>query len=230
MAYAPESTRASIRAALRCRVDMIELDVQVTRDRRLVIFHDHTLDRTTDGRGLLARRRYAELARLDAGAWFAPRFAGERILLASQVLRAIPAPCRINLELKRTMQPAVLIRRLVRCVRWTGTVRRVLVSSFDAGLLARLKQADPRIPRALLCARRPQPALRKAVRLGCTAFHPHYSLITPSLVEAAHAAGLRVHTWTVNRVRDARRLLDMGVDGMVSNVPDRITAALRRRR
>jgi len=229
VAYAPESTRAAIRAALRCKVDMIELDVQVTRDGRLVIFHDRRLERTTDGRGLLVRHRYADLARLDAGSWFASRFAGERILLASQALRMIPAPCRINLELKSTRRPVLLIRQLARSLRWTGTVSRVLVSSFDARLLARLKQADRHVARALLCSRQPWRALRRAVRLNCVAFHPHYALITPALVTAAHAAGLRVHTWTVDRARDAARLAAMGVDGITSNAPDRLAAGRRRR-
>jgi glycerophosphoryl diester phosphodiesterase len=152
---------------------MIELDVQMTNDHRLVIFHDERLDRTTNGRGPLTHRRYRDLAGLDAGAWFAPRFAGERILLVSQALRLIRPPCRVNLELKRTRRPAALIHALVRGLRWTRAGRRVLVSSFEASLVARVRTCAPRLPIALLCRRRPWAALQQAVRLGCVAFHPH---------------------------------------------------------
>ena len=224
-AAAPESTEEAIRLAFRLRADMVELDVHMTADRRLVIFHDDRLDRTTDGHGLLRRRRYAELARLDAGAWFASRFAGQRILLLSQALR-VARSHRVNLELKGTAQPRQLIERVVRCLRQARATTRVLVSSFDVSLLARLRRAQPRIALALLCRWRPRPALERAVRLGCVAFHPHASLVTPALVRDARAAGLRVHTWTVEDPRQARRLVRLGVQGLVTNVPDRIRRAL----
>jgi len=218
-AHAPENTRAAIRKALTLGADMVELDVQLTKDSRLVIFHDEHLDRTTNGRGRLSHRRYHELARLDAGSWFAPRFAGERILLVSQALRFVTPPHRVNLELKRTARRNLLIRRLVPCLRWTRRLTRVLVSSFDAALLARLRAAEPRVVRALLCRDHPRRSLRSAIKLGCIAWHPHKSLVNASLVRQAHAAGLRVHVWTVDRVQEARRLLRLGVDGLVTNGP-----------
>ena len=223
-AEAPESTRAAIERAVRLGADMIELDVQMTKDGRLVVFHDTRLDRTTNGRGWLSQWRYRELARLDAGAWFAPRFSGERVLLLSQVLRLVPRSSQLNLELKRTARKAAVVHRVVRCVSRTGAVRRVLVSSFDAGLVKRMKAAHPRIARALLCRRRATRALRRAIALECVAVHPHASLVTPALVAQAHRAGLRVHAWTVDRLSEARRLIRMGVDGLVTNRPDRLRA------
>ena len=212
-ACAPESTGASIRRARALGVDMIELDVQVTADDRLVIFHDDRVDRTTNGRGPLARFRYAQLARLDAGGWFSPAFAGERVLLVSEAIRLIRPPCRINLELKSTAKPARLISQLVHSLRRAKAGPRVLVSSFDPSLLARMQRAGPGIARA--------------IGLSCVALHPHVSLVTPPLVDRVHRAGLRLHVWTVDRLRDARRLLTMGVDGIVTNRPDRIGPALR---
>jgi len=147
--------------------------------------------------------------------------------LASQALRAIPAPCWINLELKRTTHPALLIRRLIRCLRWTRARRRVLISSFDARLIERVAEAQSRIPRAIICSRRAPAALRQAVRLACVSLHPERSLITPQLVRRAHDAGLRVHAWTVDTPAQARRLIGLGVDGLFTNAPDRIGAAIR---
>lgn len=218
-ADAPESTAAAIRRAVAIGVDMIELDVQLTRDGRLVIIHDDRLERTTTGRGRVSGRSYRELARLDAGSWFSPRFRGERILLMSQALEVMSRRCRANLELKRTPQPARLIRQFVRGVRRLKATSRVLASSFDLSLLRWLRRAAPEIASAALCARQPQPALRQAIALGCVAFHPRAHLVTPSLVEQAHAAGLRVHVWTVDELPEARRLRRCGVDGLFTNRP-----------
>ena len=229
-AEAPESTRAAIQRAVALRADMIELDVQLTRDARLVIFHDERLERTTNGHGHLADWSYADLARLDCGAWFAPRFSGQRMMLVSHVLQETPTSTRINLELKRTARPLPLIEGFVRCLRWTRAASRVLASSFDASLLERLQRADARVAKALLCRHRPGPSLRTAVRLGCTAFHPHASLVTRRVVDDAHASGLRVHAWTVDEPQEARRLIDLGVDGLVTNRPDRLDAVCHPKR
>lgn len=221
-ADAPESTQAAIRKAFLLGADMVELDVQLTKDKRPVVFHDDRLERTTTGTGRLSDWRYRDLARLDCGTWFAPQFAGERMLLLSQVLRLATPPHGINLELKRTSHPTTMVRKVAQCLHWTRTVSRVLVSSFDVPLLARLKVMSPRVARALLCRRRPTRALRQAIALGCVALHPHRSLVSPTLIKQAHASGLRVHVWTVDRLDEARRFVQMGVDGLVTNVPDRL--------
>src|SRR3989338_5919092 len=137
-ATAPEGTRAAIRAAIQANAGMVELDVQMTRDGRLMIFHDERLERTTNGSGRLNAMRYAQVAGLDAGSWFHPRFADERMLLVSQALRLIPPSIGVHLELKRTSQRRALLQRLTRLIRWTRQSRRMVVSSFDAALLAPL--------------------------------------------------------------------------------------------
>lgn len=226
---APENTAAAIRLAFRQGAHLVELDVQLTRDKRLVIFHDDRLERTSTGRGRLASWLYRDLRRLDTGVWFASRFAGERPLLVSQALTMCPPACGVNLELKATSHAADLIARLIRCLRWTRMRRRVLVSSFDGDLLARLKAAAPSVPRALLCARRPWQALRRAIALECVAFHPHHTVTTPALIQQAHGHGLRVHLWTVDAPGEAKRILRMGADGLVTNVPRRLRGILQGR-
>lgn len=208
---------------------MVELDVQLTRDRRAVVFHDDRLERTTTGRGRLAQQPYRLLRRLDAGSWFGPAFSGERILLASEALALVKPPRRINLELKRSRQDrtTALADHVCRILRRTGSVRRVLVSSFDARLLARAKAALPRLAIALISRRASGRELRRAAQLGCRSWHPHRAFITPVLITRAHAAGLRVHVWTVDRPREAARLVRMGADGVFTNVPHRIRGALR---
>jgi len=218
-AAAPEGTRAAIRGAIRAGAQMIELDVQMTRDGRLVVFHDDRLERTTNGSGWLRELSYAQVARLDAGSWFHPRFAGERVLLVSQAIRLIPQRMRINLELKRTSQRQAVLRRFVRTVRWTRSARRMLVSSFDPALLEPLCR---RVACALLCQHGPERSLQQAVRLGCAAWHPHVSLATPARIRRAHRAGLQVNVWVVDDPRRARRLIRWGADGIVTNDPGRL--------
>ncbi len=215
-AVAPEGTRAAIEAAVRAGAHMIELDVQITRDGRLVIAHDDRLDRTTNGRGRFTDARYADVARLDAGSWFHPRFARQRILLVSQAIRLTPSRVGLNLELKRTAR-ARLLRRVPS--------RRLLLSSFDPGLVRPM--AGRRFSRALICRRHPDRSLGQAIRLRCDAWHPFHALVTPRRIERAHAEGLRVHAWTVDHLPRARRLLRMGVDGIFTNDPGRLAALFR---
>ena len=218
--HAPESTRAAIRAALAARAHMIELDVQMSRDRRLVIFHDDTVSRTTDGTGRLSEMPYRTLSRLDAGRWFHRRFAGERILLASQALALITPHARVNLELKATIHPESLIRTIIRLIRSRHAASRVLLSSFEIPLVKRLRSSG--LFRAVICSKDPRTALRQAIRLGCQAWHPSVKIVTRAHITEAHRAGLRVHVWTVDDLRTARRLMDWGVDGLFTNDPVRL--------
>ena len=222
-ATAPEGTRAAIREAIRAHADMVELDVQMTRDGRLIIFHDERLERTTDGSGRLSAMRYAQIAGVDAGSWFHPRFAGERVLLVSQALRLIPPRMGINLELKRTRQRRALLQRLTQLIRWTRKARRLVVSSFDAALLAPLSH---HLACALLCRRHPERSLQHAIRLRCVAWHPHISVATPARIRCAHAAGLRVNVWVVDDPGTARRLIRWGADGLFTNDPARLRKAI----
>ena len=205
---------------------MVELDVQMTRDRRLVVFHDDRVERTTNGSGRVTHVAYRQLARLDAGRWFHPRFTGERILLLFQALRLIPAPMRVNLELKCTRTPQRLVERFIRIVRSAPVSRRrVMVSSVDARLLRRLR--GTRWPLALICRRNPEESLHEVIRLRCAAWHPLLTLVTPLRIQRAHQAGLRVHVWTVDRIPQARRLVRWGVDGLFTNNPAHLIAGLQ---
>lgn len=203
---------------------MIELDVQMTSDGRLVVFHDDRLERTTNGSGVLARTAYRQLAALDAGSWFHPRFSGERILLVSQAVRLTPQRVRINFELKRTIRGQVLSQRFLQLMRQLRSCHRLLVSSFIPELLQPF--TSTRMARALICRSTPDRSLKHAERLGCCAWHPFHQLVTRRIVERAHAAGLRVHAWTIDDPLRARRLLQWGVDGIFTNHPARMVRSL----
>lgn len=199
---------------------MVELDVQMTLDGRLVVFHDDRLERTTNGTGRLIDTRYARLSRLDAGSWFHPRFAGERVLLVSQAVRFVPRRVRLNLELKRSPRRPALLRRLLRLARRRRLAQRILFSSFEPRLLRPLRSAG--FPVALICRKAADRSLRQAAQLRCDAWHPFHALLTRRRILKAHATGLRVHTWTVDDPKRARQLVRWGVDGVFTNHPARL--------
>ena len=221
-AVAPESTRAAILEAIQARSHMIELDVQMTQDERLVVFHDERLERTTDAVGRLANVRYSQIAHLDAGAWFDDRLRGEQILLLSQALKLIPGRVGVNLELKTTKNYIAMLHRLALLLKRQRAQahRQVLLSSFDSKLINYALLAG--YNRALICRNDPELSLRKAMHIGCSAWHPAYELVTPRLVAEAHSIGLRVNAWTVDKVEIARRLIRWGIDGLFTNNPARL--------
>src|SRR5205814_5101727 len=141
----PENTLAAFRRAVELGADMIELDVQLTRDGEVVVFHDATLERTTDGAGAVSDRTLAEIRRLDAGAWFGPAFRGTRVPTLAEVLAAVGLP--VNVELKPVGDDGLEARALA-VVESAGALARVVFSSFDAGALERLRACAAGAPLA----------------------------------------------------------------------------------
>ncbi|MBI2093758.1 MAG: hypothetical protein HYT88_03435 [Candidatus Omnitrophica bacterium] len=223
-AVAPESTAAAILAAARCGAHMVELDVEMTKEGRLIIFHDERLERTTDGKGQVRHTSLMALKRLDAGSWFHPRFRQEKVLLVAEALSLLPSWMGVNLELKRTRQKAALLQRLEKLITRIHFQQRLLFSSFDPGLLKPI--CKPAIPTALLCRQEAERSLRHAIRIGCAAWHPHWEMATRHRIATAHAAGLRVHVWTVDKPVLAHRFRQWGVDGVFTNNPALLNRSL----
>ena len=150
----PENTLTAFRAAIAAGADMIELDVHLTRDNEVVVIHDDTLERTTNGKGNVAEKTLAELKSLDAGSWFNSRFAGERIPTLAEVLEIARNRILVNIELKKgknfpyTMEE--LADRTLAVVEKAGMTDQVLFSSFDPAAVNRIRRRNPRLPIALI--------------------------------------------------------------------------------
>ncbi len=231
---APENTLASFAAAIELGVDGVELDVHLTSDGQVVVIHDNTLERTTDGRGLVSDFTLEELRRLDAGAWFRPTFGGERIPLLAEVIELTRGRCSLQVEIKGT-SPGIA-ERTAAVLRDGGVLADTLVTSFTHVLLPAVKQAEPRLRTGTLFGStmlpedhrsRVQEAINLAHWAQADAIDPHFRMVTPELVEAAHRAGLEVATWTADDPDDMRRLIAAGVDRMTTNVPDVLLALPR---
>jgi glycerophosphoryl diester phosphodiesterase len=241
---APENTLAAFRMAIELGADAAELDLQATKDGVVVVIHDDTVDRTTDGRGRIGDLTLADIKRLDAGAKFGAAYRGERIPTLRELIDLVKASgnrrFRLNLEIKfaegREGQPADLEERVLAVLRETGFLARVITQSFHHASAAKMKRLAPTIPAGLLVGQRRQPtdpvAAVREHRVDY--FAPHYSLVTPDLLRTLHGAGIPVVTWTVNDPADMRRLIAMGLgalpgDGMISDYPDRLVDLRRTR-
>ena len=225
---APPNTLAAFRRAAELGADGVELDVHLSADGVAVVIHDGRVDRTTDGVGRVADLSLAALEELDAGAWFDPAFAGERIPTLDEVLAEIGGRLLVNVELKappgRTRELEATVAALVER---RGLAERVLVSSFSPSALRRFRRIMPGVPLGLLYAPGPfswAARLRAWLMrdLRCEAIHPHWSLLRPAVIRRAHARGQRVFTWTVDEPDVARQLAAWGVDGVITNHPGRL--------
>jgi glycerophosphoryl diester phosphodiesterase len=201
-----ENTIASFKKALQCGADGFEFDVRRCGDGRLVVIHDETIDRTTNGRGLVANRSYEELRRFDAGF-------GESIPLLSDVLEIFGRQCLLNIELKdpgisEDVKKLVLERRLER---------HVIISAFD---WEQLQHFGPEISIGLLSSKL-ENLISAARDLRAAAIHPRRDLVTRSLVCEARDAKLQVNTWTVNDPGEMSRFRELEIDGIFTDFPER---------
>jgi glycerophosphoryl diester phosphodiesterase len=227
---APENTLAAFRLAAEMGADAVELDARLSADGAVVVLHDQTLDRTTNGTGSVSDRSLAELKTLDAGAKFDPRFAGQRIPSLDEVFETIGGRLLINLELKNYERVFDrLAEGVIRIVRRHALERRVLLSSFNPFALRTARRLAPDVPRALLVWQGQNGWMTAALRRLTTfeAYHPQDSMTDRATIAEQHARGRRVNVWTVNDVERMRELLLLGCDGLITDVPEVARQAVR---
>jgi glycerophosphoryl diester phosphodiesterase len=214
MGYAPENTLASFQLALEMGAHCIELDVYAV-DGELVVFHDDTLERTTNGTGTVMGQTFTALRQLDAGS-------GERIPTLDEVIRLVDKQAGINIELKgpNTADPVMETITRMRSAGWSDEL--ILVSSFDHAQLARARELDPGVRLGALYFESPAKGLVDVRAMGAYALHPGAWFVDESLVAEAQAAGLKVYVYTVNEPAEIERMRQLGVDGVFTNYPDRV--------
>ena len=198
-AECPETTLASFQSAIDLGVDVIECDVHLSEDGGLPVIHDHLLDRTTNGSGLVRDQTMAELKRLDAGSWKEPRFAGERIPSIGEVLDLARGKVGVAIEIKNLPLPyAGIEEAVVSAVKNADMVADVVVISFDHRCLKRIGEMEPEILTGVLEASRPVDVLRVMDDAQADVFCPHWASIEPETAAELHAAGKLIGVWTVD--------------------------------
>jgi glycerophosphoryl diester phosphodiesterase len=237
---APENTMAAFRLAAGLELSF-ELDVQLSRDGKLVVIHDEILDRTTDAKGRVSEMKADELAALDAGSHFSSLYSGERVPLLSHVLERFGGGRPIIIEVKcreHPCRPGEISGKLVQLLREKGLSGNVLVGSFNPLVLWEIKKLDPSIVRAQIYsdfASSEIPFYQKFAykNLLFNRFaSPDVLMVKHSLVNAGymkkmHGRGYRVFAWTVDDAAEMRRLKSLGIDGIITNDPVLLLEVMR---
>ncbi|MBI5877976.1 MAG: hypothetical protein HZB53_10010 [Chloroflexi bacterium] len=230
---APENTLAAFRNGIALGADVIEMDAHLSRDGVLVVIHDPTLERTTDGKGSVADRTLAELQALNAAARFGDgRYERQPVPAFTQVLDLLrDNRVRAEVEIKAPPQGryAGIEAQMVQALSERNLLGRVSISSFDFGVLADVKRADASAHTvALMTAdffRRipvdmPAQVIAAAQAAGAGAIAVNKDYLTAAMVQEAHARGLLAEVWTVDSEAEMRKFAVMGVDGIITNRPD----------
>ena len=221
---APENTLAAFRSAVALGAPMIELDVQLTADGRLVVLHDATLDRTSDGRGAVAQLTLAEVRRYR----FDRSHPGQYELEDVGVLEfgeavdfMVGHDLDLNVETKEHGPAAAEVNDLVAAIlREAGWTERTLVSSLNHSAMAAMKAQHPDLRTAIAFVERFDDLIGYARGCRADVLHPHHSLVDEEFVARARAAGFGINVWTVDDPVEARRVMALDIDGMMTNRPD----------
>lgn len=217
----PENTLASFRSAIELGVDMIECDVHMSADGELVVIHDHTLDRTTNGSGLVAQHTLAELRELDAGG-------GERLPVLAEVSQLARDRVGLCVEIKQIPIPYPdLEEKLIAQLRDLDTLDQTAVVSFHHGAVRRLKELEPRLAAGVLEGARPIDPVAILRSADADIYSPHYGAMDPELVEQVHAAGGVVGVWTVDDAAAVAWCQACRPDSVFTNRPRDILPAFR---
>lgn len=229
-AYAPENTMAAFRKGKELGADLLELDIQLTKDGHVVVFHDEALERTTNGKGLLAGHTLAQLRELDAGSWFGPQYAGEPIPTFEEVAAwAAAEGVRLNVEMKSGPYPHFDIALAVKVVEILETYGRIedsLCISFDHILIAEVKRRAPGLACAVNYTARLVDPVGVARAAGADILNIHRQFVSPEIAAIAHKAGLGLQCYC-DDPEQAKFFTRIGVDFMDSDHPDVIRAAVR---
>jgi glycerophosphoryl diester phosphodiesterase len=224
MGHRPENTLASYEHALELGADWIELDVHLSRDGALIVIHDETLDRTTNGHGLVRDHTLAELKQLDAGSWFSPKYASQRIPTLGEILDwARARDTVVDIEIKNApLYYEGIELAVVHALERAGMSDQAIVISFDHASVKRVKEVSGgRVATGVLYGCRPLDAgVPLARSAGADALLPHWAYVTAEDVARAHAEGLSVAPWASSDPDVLRSLIANGVDAIGTNHPD----------
>ena len=214
--YEPENTLLSFKKALELNVNMIELDVHVCKTGEVVVIHDDKVDRTTDGKGYVAKKTFQKIRTLDAGK-------GQKIPTLQEVLDMVNRKAKINIELKGkgTAKPVFgIIEKYVKEKAWLYD--DFLISSFNRHELQKFYQLNPKVRLGILIGRTAVGFERIAKKIHAYSVNAKMELVNKNFVDDARKKGLRVFVWTVNDFKDMERMKLLEVDGICSDFPDRL--------
>ena len=224
--YEPENTLASFQKALNMQVDGIELDVHLSADGEIIVIHDETIDRTTNGKGFVNALSLRKLKAFRIDGKYDPRHLAEltqQIPTLKEVFDLVNQDCFINIELKSyevTDKVVALIEKYVTKKGWKYD--QFLVSSFDWNALQQVAFLNDKIPIGVLTETDLDLALAFAKFIQAKSIHPHFHLLTKENTAQMQKKGLQVFPWTINELEDIQKIKTFNVNGIITDFPNRI--------
>lgn len=228
--YAPQNTLPAFKESVAIGTDGFETDVHMTRDGKIVICHNYTIDETSTGKGTIADMTLEQLKRYDYGSYYSKNFEGTEIPTLDEFLSFVETTdiSVLNIEIKPPKQSETgIVKETIRLVNEHGLHDKLLISSFDPRLLVEAKKLDSSIKTGFLYSPKSPTtptmfwrATKYAKSLGCDALHPYFLFVTEKYVKEAHDAGIMVNPWTVNLPEAIDKMLKVGVDGIITDLPD----------
>lgn len=225
-AYAPENTIAAFDKAVEMKADYIEIDVQRSKDGKLVVIHDTTVDRTTDGSGKVGNLTFKELRNLDAGSWKGEQFTGAKISTFDEILNRYHGKIGILIELKAPeLYPGIeenIAKKLKERNLDKSQNEKIIVQSFNHNSMKKMNELLPKVPIGVLTSSSADATEQALQEFSTYAdyFNPSYGIVTPDLVNQVHSLGMKIGSWTVRSQEAADFLLDVGVDAIITDYPD----------
>ena len=224
--YAPENTIAAFDLAVDMKADYIEIDVQRSKDGKLVLIHDTTVDRTTDGTGKVGDLTFEQLRSLDAGSWKGEQFVGEPIPTFEEILDRYHGKIGILIELKAPELYPGIEEQVAEVLKERNLDKpqneKIIIQSFNFESVKRVDQLLPQVPVGVLTSNRADTTFEALQEFSTYAdwFNPSYGIVTEELVNQVHSQGMQIGSWTVRSQEAADFLFEMGVDAIISDYPD----------
>jgi glycerophosphoryl diester phosphodiesterase len=234
-AYAPENTLAAFKKAIEIGATMLELDVHQTKDSQLVVIHDASANRTTNGKGKIKDLTLIEIKKLDAGSWFAKKFAGEKIPTLNEVFDNTSDSLILLIELKYGSDEYPDIEeRLIKLIHERRAEHRVILKSFNEDVLTRLRSLAPHLPRLkIIVLQFFGIIIEHGLNVGTVLddsvhyLQHHWFGLTKGFIEEAHHKGYKVFAWDVDDKERMQELIEKGIDGIETDHPDWVKECLR---
>jgi len=228
----PENTRLAFEKAIEAGADMIEMDCRLSKDGHVVVIHDDRLDRTARAKGFVNGKTLRQLKKLDVGAWLKKSFKGERILTLEEILEIVSGKVEINLEIKSVLRgPLGIELKVLFIVSHFDYLERAIFSSFDYQSLRRLRELAPDVRIGVLYGAGSKDNPFQAAReMNAYSLHIQREFATAHFLEEARELGLKSFVWTVNEVKEMEKFLSLGVDGIISDFPEKFWKIKQRKR
>ena len=236
---APQNTIPAFKKSIEIGVDGFETDIHLTSDGVPVVCHNYTIDETSNGQGEVRSKTLEELRTYDFGSYFHEKFKGTKLPTLEEFL----ALCEtadieiMNIEIKPPLDGNMeIVEKTINAVKEHGLFKKLLISSFDSNVLIECKRVDPECKTGFLYAPNKSFFYKKmlfgyvsfAKKIQADYLHPHYYTVTKRYVEKLHENGIGINVWTVNKPEVVNKLLKMGVDGIITDVPQLVNELVER--